>query len=280
MAALFQHPLLATECSEFDQGAHAVALALAARLSQPLQVVLPLVSNAEYEAVAPALAARAEAQLRERSELLLQQARACGITLDVRARRGPEIYAEIIAQAQHSSSDLLIIRRRGQRSFLANLLVGEMVSKVVAHAPCPVLVCPREARLWARGVMVGIDPLVTMPSLLSQAMAVAQDSRLPLHVVSVATDGTRRPLAEAAVAAAVHEARRGGVAAEGEARTGRPHEALLAAARDRGCDVLVIARHGPQALSRAWIGGVAQKVIGLAECPVWIHIPQLATSAS
>ena len=28
-----------------------------------------------------------------------------------------------------------------------------------------------------------------------------------------------------------------------------------------------------QYLGRAWIGGTAQKVIGLAECPVLVHVP-------
>ncbi len=155
-----------------------------------------------------------------------------------------------------------------------------MVSKVVAHASCPVVVCPRDAQPWQRGVMVALDPVEPVPSLLEQAMAVAVDSHLPLHVVSVAQDGTRRPLADAAVAAAVHEARRHGLRADGQARTGRPHEQLVAAAAERGCDLLVMARHGAQNLARAWIGGVAQKVIGLAECPVWIHIPQPSTSAA
>ncbi len=279
MAALFHRPLLATECSEFDTGAQLVALGLARRSGQVLPVVLPLTSNPEFEAVAPALAAKAEAEAHAKVDILRREAQTQGVALDVQVRRGPEPYAEIVAHSRELGTDLLIIRRRGRRGFLANLLVGEMVSKVVAHAACPVVVCPREARPWQRAVLVGLDPLVSQPDLLAQAVAIAQAERLALHVVAVATDATRRPLAEAAAAAAVHEARRQGVAAQGEARTGRPHEQLIAAARDRGGDLLVIARHGPNNLSRAWIGGVAQKVIGLAECPVWIHVPAAAGGA-
>lgn len=279
MSALFHRPLLATECSEFDTGAQAVALGLARRAGQVLPVVLPLTSNPEFEAVAPALAAKAEAEAHAKVDRLRREAEAQGVALDVQVRRGPEPYAEIVAHSRELGTDLLIIRRRGRRGFLANLLVGEMVSKVVAHAACPVVVCPREARPWQRAALVGVDPLVSQPDLLAQAVAIARAEHLALHVVAVATDATRRPLAEAAAAAAVHEARRQGVAAQGEARTGRPHEQLIAAARDRGCELLVIARHGPQNLSRAWIGGVAQKVIGLAECPVWIHVPAAARSA-
>ncbi|MBN8510935.1 MAG: universal stress protein, partial [Burkholderiales bacterium] len=71
---------------------------------------------------------------------------------------------------------------------------------------------------------------------------------------------------------AAAQARALGVAAEGEVRTGRPHEQLVAAGRERGADLIVVGRrshHGPE---RAWIGGSAQKVIGLAEGPVLVHI--------
>jgi nucleotide-binding universal stress UspA family protein len=102
---------------------------------------------------------------------------------------------------------------------------------------------------------------------------VAQALGRALLIVSVAVDATRRPLAEAAVAAAVQDARQRGADARGQARTGRPHEALLAASRECGCSLAVIGRHGPQSIARAWIGSVAQKVTGLAEGPVLIHVP-------
>jgi nucleotide-binding universal stress UspA family protein len=57
-----------------------------------------------------------------------------------------------------------------------------------------------------------------------------------------------------------------------EVRTGRPHEGLMAAAAACGADLMVVGRHGTSLLARAWIGGTAQKVIGLAEGPVLVHI--------
>ena len=60
MAELFARLLLATEHTEFDSGAETVALAMAQRCKLPLDTVFPLVSNPEYEALAPQIAARAE----------------------------------------------------------------------------------------------------------------------------------------------------------------------------------------------------------------------------
>jgi nucleotide-binding universal stress UspA family protein len=50
-------------------------------------------------------------------------------------------------------------------------------------------------------------------------------------------------------------------------------ESVVAAARDAGCDLIVIARRASDASASSWIGGVAHKVVGLAECAVLVHVP-------
>ena len=57
-----------------------------------------------------------------------------------------------------------------------------------------------------------------------------------------------------------------------EVLAGKPHAQILEAARRVGADLIVLGRHGATRLSRAWIGSVAQKVIGLAECPVLVCV--------
>jgi nucleotide-binding universal stress UspA family protein len=266
----FQKLLLATEHGEFDTGAEAVALALARHSGQPLAAVLPLTSNAELESVAPDWVARLDAQASRCREQLLAQAGQAGVALTVQVRRGPEPYAEIVAEARRLASDLIIIRRRGQRGFLANLLVGEMVSKVVAHAPCSVLVAPRGAAMWQRRVLLGVDPAAPDEAALQRAAALARACGLPLSVVVVAERGD--PRATAVLDQAVASATAQGVASRGELRTGRVHEALMAATAEQGADLLVIGRHRADNLPRAWIGGTAQKVLGLAEGPVLVHV--------
>ena len=149
MAQLFTRLLLATEHSEFDTGAEAMAFALAQRCQLPLATVLPLVSNPEYEAMAPQIAAKAEQEAAAKIAELREQAAAVGVTIDLRPAPWRGALPGNRREATAQGSDVIIIRRRGKRGFLANLLVGEMVSKVVAHAPCHVLIVPREARLWS-----------------------------------------------------------------------------------------------------------------------------------
>ena len=124
----------------------------------PLAAVLPIVSNPEYEALAPQLAAHTEAQAGQRIQALLGDAQRAGVVLELQTRRGPEPYREIVDEARERHTDLIVIRRRGKRGLLANLLVGDMVRNVVAHAPCSVLVVPRASQMWSRRVLVALDP--------------------------------------------------------------------------------------------------------------------------
>lgn len=282
MAAPFRHLLLATEHSEQDEGAEALAFALAAQGPQPLAAVLPLTSNPELEMAAPQLAARLDAAAARSRQDLEAAARAAGVALTLRVRRGAELFAEIAAEAREAAADLLIIRRRGRRGLLANLLVGEMVSQVVAHAPCSVLVVPRGARLWRQGVLVSVDPQAqdAPDQALTLAAKLAAGRDLRLIVLCAAESAAARPAAERALAAALHTVRAFHPQPRGEVRQGRAHQVLIDAAREGSADLIVAARHGGARLGRAWIGGTTQKVIGLVDCPVLVHVfnalPQVA----
>lgn len=273
MANIFNTLLLATEHSDNDAGAEGLALAMARRCDLPLSAVLPLVSNPEYESLAPEVAAQAEAQVRARLSHLTEAARREGVALKLNARRGPEPFREIVDEAGRLAADLLVIRRRGRRGLLANLLVGEMVRNVVSHAPCSVLVVPRAASMWSTRVVVGVDPLSDDMTAVSTAAAVAAQCAIPLSAVAVAGSGpaagtqAQRALQRATTAASAY-----GVQFDGRTCNGRPHEQIVATAKSLGADLIVIGRRGEESLAHAWLGGVAQKVIGLAECPVLVAV--------
>lgn len=269
MATVFQHLLLATEHSEFDSGAEAVALALARRCQLPLAGVMPLLSNPEFEAQAPELATRADHLAAARIAELHEMAQTQEVYLAMQARRGPELHQEIVDEARERGSDLIVIRRRGKRGFLANLLLGEMVSRVVAHAPCSVLIVPRGAPMWQQRVLVAAEPGAQGQQLVDLAAAVAAECRLPVSVVSVA-EPSQQVQAGHFVAESVARLQQRGLQAEGRVLHGRPYEQILQAGRELGADLIIIGSRGELPLARALVGGVAQKVIGLAEHPVLV----------
>ena len=270
MAELFQRLLLATEHTGFDAGAETVALAMAGRCQLPLAAVLPLVSNPEYEALAPQIAARAEQEAAGKMAALRTQAMAAGVALNLRLRRGEEAYREIVEEAKALNSDLIVIRRRGKRSFLANLLVGEMVSKVVAHAPCHVLIVPRQAQMWKQRILAAAEPGAQGRQIVAMAAAISVQCALPLQVLSVVASAGQRLGAEAFVAEMLTQVQGGGVAAQGEVRVGKPFQEILSCASDTGSDLCVIGSRGDSRIGRAMVGGVAQKVMGLSEHPVLV----------
>ncbi len=266
MSTLFSRLLLATEHSEFDAGAEALALAMAQRCGLPLRVVLPLASNPEYEAMAPELAAREEAQAAAALRSLAGQAGRAGVAVELQARRGPDLAREITDEAAECKADLLVIRRRGKRGFLAHLLLGQMVRDVVVRAPCSVLVAPRGARMWSRAVLAALDPSSPDMTPVANAAAIAAECSLPLDVVCVGA-------ADEAVLDRVRSTARAlGVQARVQRRDGKPHEQIAAAARETGADLVVIGRRGDETVAHAWLGGVAQKVIGFADVPVLVAV--------
>ncbi|WP_296493956.1 universal stress protein [Rhodoferax sp.] len=270
MAQLFTRLLLATEHSPFDTGAEAMGLALAQRCQLPLAIVLPLVSNPEYEAIAPQIAAQAEREAAAKIAELRQQAGAAGVTIDLHLRRGPEPYQGIVDEAIAQDSDVIIIRRRGKRSFLANLLVGEMVSKVVAHAPCHVLIVPREAQLWQQRVLVAAEATAQGRQIVATSIAVATQCGLPLQLVTAVPAEALQSEASAFVTEMVKLAQAQGVVAGGEVRVGNPYKEILAAREACQADLIVMGSRGEPNIGRALLGGVAQKVMGLSEHPVLV----------
>lgn len=271
MATVFQRLLLATEHTEFDAGAERVALALAQRCQLPLSAVLPLVSNPEYEALAPQAAASAEHAAAVKMTQLREAAQHLGVNIDLQARRGAEPDREIIDEARERASDLIVIRRRGKSGFLANLLLGEMVSKVVAHAPCSVLIVPRSAQMWQRRVLVAAEPSKHGRQLVAIAAAVATECELPLTIVCVTgSDPAQRQQADAFIAEAVETTCQGGVAAQGHTLVGQPLPEILDAAERTSSDLIVIGSRNDHHIGQALIGGVTQKVIGLSEHPVLV----------
>ena len=273
MTFSFNRILLATEHTEFDAGAERLAFELAKQCATPLLGVLPLVSNVEYETVAPQLVQQAEEEAFVKLTQLRAAARAAGVDLDIRVRRGQEPADEITAEAQRCNADLIVARRRGKRGILAKLMVGEMVGKVATLAPCSVLLVPRAGRMWSQLVLAGIDASPVAQGVMETAANIALRCDLPLLIVSAVTHDTiaERARAQSAVASAILIAQRVGARTEGRIVPGRPGEAIVGLAAETGADLIVVGRTGESGrLQRLLLGGTAHRTIGLASCPVLV----------
>ena len=238
----FSRILLVTEHTEFDAGAERVAFAMAQRCGVPLRVVLPVVSNPVYEVEAPELVQRDERAAAEKIAELRKRAAELNVEIDIHVRHGEEPYREIVAEAASAETDLIVIRRRGKPGFLANLLVGEMVSKVIRDAPCAVLMVPRKAEFWRRGVLAAVGDTPAAQGIATHAATIAATCDLPLTIVSVAERRETQAAAEQLNAQNVALATTLCSRVTGRVATGTPVEQTLAIAQETSADLIVIGR--------------------------------------
>lgn len=268
----FDHILLATEHTEFDSGAERVAFEMARICGVPLAAVVPVVSNPEYEIVAPELAVVAEREAAAKIAELRASAKKQGVRLDILARRGEEPYQEIVDEASERKSDIIVIHRRDKRSFLSNLLIGETVSKVVGHAPCHVMFVPRASGMWSHGVMAAIDTSMAAEHVATVAAAIAVQCNLPLTIISVIQHDTPalHMEVERTISHTVAVAAAAGARVKSLILLGKPFEQVLETAKSLGTDLIVVGRHGESNVVRTPFGGTTQKIVGLSDRPVLV----------
>ncbi|HSO08159.1 MAG TPA: universal stress protein [Pelomicrobium sp.] len=266
----FERVLLITDGEEFSAGAERVALALARRCGATLYAAMPVLTNPEYEALAPAAVGENEAAAAAALERVARAAAAQDVRCETRVLRGEEPYEDVVAEAHARRADLIVIRRRGRKSFLGSLLVGETVTRVLGHAPCAVLTVPRAAESPSRGIVVGVDGSASADAAAVAAAALARHCALPLTVVAVHDTADQR-----SEAAQTLDRVAGLLAAEGtdaarRLQAGKPYQGLIDAAADTGADLIVLGSHGRSGLRHAVIGSTVEQVIGRAACAVLV----------
>jgi len=81
----------------------------------------------------------------------------------------------------------------------------------------------------------------------------------------------RKEQATSALDRAANAANAAGVSCETiQLENAQPHQAIIAAAEDKGCDLIVMSSHGRSGLSMLLIGSVTNKVLAHAKTPVLI----------
>jgi nucleotide-binding universal stress UspA family protein len=81
----------------------------------------------------------------------------------------------------------------------------------------------------------------------------------------------RKEQATSALDRAANAAKEAGVSCETiQLENAQPHQAIIAAAEDKGCDLIVMSSHGRSGLSMLLIGSVTNKVLAHAKTPVLV----------
>ena len=200
----------------------------------------------------------------------------------------PSAAEGILTYATEHDIDLIVLGTHG-RGGVRRVVLGSVAEEVVRRAQCPVLSVGRGAETPVEEsfghVLVPVDFSEHQTRLLDHVReaALVYDMKVTLlHVLEhlalpkVYGVSMRWP-DEKELEGRVHEAleelaeplQESGLDVDVRVRKGDPAEEILAATEELGTNIIAVATHGQGSLRRMLVGGVAERVIRRAECPVF-----------
>jgi len=280
--------LLATDGSQFSEGAIRESIRLAKQCSSQLSVVSVIETNPEYETIAPQLLEKAEKSTREHLEGIEAQAKKEGVDCTIRILEGEDSYSFITAEAAKSKTSMIIIGRRGKTG-LKWLAIGSTTARVIGHSPCNVLVVPRAAHVEFKNIVVATDGSKYSAAAAAEAIGIAKRNSSKLTVVSVIPTEIATPtdieldmtlrehiaekemhVAETNAKAVKDAAQKAGVTVQAFVMSGKPADAVIEIAKDNNADLIILGSHGRTGLEKLLMGSVAERVIILSPCAVLV----------
>ncbi len=148
--------LVATDRSQFSDGAIREAINFAKKCSSRLYAVSVLETNPEYETIGSNVFEKEEAEAIAYLDSIKARAADEGLRCETILHEAADPSQAIVDEASEKKVDMIVIGRRG-RTGLLKVLMGKVAAKVIAHAPCKVLVVPKAARIEYRNILVATD---------------------------------------------------------------------------------------------------------------------------
>ena len=136
-----------------------------------------------------------------------------------------------------------------------------------------ILILTDGSKLAERGVAHGLALAKSLGATVSFIFVVEAFSEVSGRFLeAVATYAElRKEQAASVLDGAANAARTAGVSCETiQAESGQPHQAIIAAATDKGCDLIVMSSHGHSGLTALLVGSVTNKVLTHAKTPVLV----------
>lgn len=261
--------LLATDGSQFSEGAIREAINFAKKCASKLYAITVLETNPEYETIASDVFEKEEIETGKHLESVKVRAVQEGVNCETIFHSGIEPHKGIVDEAAEKKVDMIIIGRRGRKG-LAKLMMGEVAAQVIGHAPCKVLVVPRAASINFKNILVATDGSIHSAEAVSEAIGIAKCCGSNLLILSAMRDESERNEAQANVSRAAEIAQKEGVNAETLTPVGRSYDVTVETAGGRGVDLIVVGTYGKTGLKKILIGSSTKKVIENAGCAVLV----------
>lgn len=261
--------LLATDGSEYSEGAIREAISFAKRCSSKLYAMFVVGVITDYETFSPQKIEEAmEGEAKKYLESVRARALSEGVVCEIILAHG-EPHERIVEEAERIKADLIFIGRRGTKG-LGKLLMGEVAAKVIGHALCNVLVVPKAAVIGYRNILVATDGSGHSIAAAEQAIKIAKRCGSSVIALSSIRSNDELGAAKSNINKVVEMAQKENVLAEGITPMGRSYNVIVETAGGRGVDLIVIGIPVKTALQKIFTGSATEQVIGNAGCALLI----------
>lgn len=214
------------------------------------------------------------AQVRQFRELLEQRGEAVvaafnqlckgqGLEAEAEMRMGHP--SRVILEAE-ARTELLIMGQKGEHASLIGDMMGSNVERVARHATTPCLITPAAFQPVTK-IVAAYDGSGHGVKALREAveLGIALESEVLVLTVTESRGGTEaEQIAEDGLKIAeAHEGKVARVVVEGE-----PAEAILRAAHEQACNLIVVGAYGHGRIREMFIGSTTNQLISEADVPV------------
>jgi nucleotide-binding universal stress UspA family protein len=264
--------LVATDTSPFSADAVKVAIAMCVKAGAHLYPFTMVLSNPEYETLAPELVQKAAEDARRHLDTIVEQAERNGVASTPVTWSGDSPHDEIVSAAEELQVDLIVMGQQGRRG-LARMMVGDATLRVIGAAPCSVLSVPVGAAMFQNRILLGTDGSRFSDAAAVSAARIAHCCAVPVTVVSALVPShseQRQQEGRDAVVRTTAQLQKDGLDVDGQALPGEADEVIVRLAEEKGADLIVVGTHGRTGFGKALLGSVTERVIGKAKCAVLV----------
>ncbi len=292
--SLFQHLLVATDCSDRASRAEARAALLckehACRSAELLTVreaseasILARITHSTVASATALAAAHASRELDERTASLKEN---YGVDFSRQVRFG-HVAPEIVARAEETNADLLVIGAHGG-NFFSDLLLGNTADKLTHLCKRPLLVVKNTPQETYRRVLVPVDFSDDSRRAAELALAIAPQSDVTflhafevlfegkMHYANVSRDVIYDYRIKAHDAASellnqfIDDLKVGDRFVTRALTLGRPGKVVREHAKSVRPDLIVLGKHGQSRFAEMILGSVARDTIDQTDCDVLV----------
>ncbi|MFA5802292.1 MAG: universal stress protein [Thermoleophilia bacterium] len=192
-----------------------------------------------------------------------------------------EAFERIIDVADDESCTLIVMGRRGLHR-VERMLMGGVTAKVIVHSSTDILVIPRGAKISWDDIIVAADGSAYSKKALKKALDLGKSHGSNVTGVNV-VDMHPEHYAEAAevvdkldikaktvLEKAVADAKDEDVELKTQLLHGDPAGEITGYARKHNAGMIFVGSRGLTGLKKIFLGSVAEKVIGLSPCAVYV----------